>query len=68
VLIRLSKYIPDIAVVVGVREGTLYRLQGNLIRALVHDSDSVCEKWHRRLGQLHYRALSILRGVVTCLP
>jgi hypothetical protein len=32
-------------VVVGVREGTLYRLQGNPIQALVHDSDNLCELW-----------------------
>jgi hypothetical protein len=35
---------------------------------LVHDSDNLCELWHRRLGHLHYRALSILRGIVTGLP
>jgi hypothetical protein len=54
-------------VVVGVREGTLYRLQGKQFQVLVHDSDILCELWHKRLGHLHYRALSILRGIVTGL-
>jgi hypothetical protein len=59
---------PDTTVVIGVREGNLYRLQGKPIQALVHDSDNLCELWHRRMGHLHYRALSILREIVTGLP
>jgi hypothetical protein len=55
-------------VVIGVREGTLYRLQGNPVQDLVHDNDNLCELWHKRLGHLHYRALLILRGIVTGLP
>jgi hypothetical protein len=35
---------------------------------LVHDSDILSELWYGRLGHLHYRALSILRGVVIVLP
>jgi hypothetical protein len=67
-LVRLEKASPNNAVVVWVKEGTLYRLQGNLVQDLVHDSDILCELWHRRLGHLHYRALSILRGIITSLP
>jgi hypothetical protein len=55
-------------VVVGVREDTLDRLQGKRVQALVHNSDNQCDLWHRRLGHLHYKALSILRGIVTSLP
>jgi hypothetical protein len=68
VLIHPEKASPDTTVVIGVREGTLYRLQGKPVQDLVHDSDNLCELWHRRLGHLHYRALSILRGIVTGLP
>jgi hypothetical protein len=64
VLIRLEKASPNTIMVVGVREGTLYRLQGKPVQALVHDRDNLCELWHRRLGHLHYRALPILRGIV----
>jgi hypothetical protein len=35
---------------------------------LVHDSDILCDLWHRRLGHLHYRSLLILMGIVTGLP
>jgi hypothetical protein len=54
----------NITVVIGVREGTLYRLQGNHVQYLVHESDNLCEIWHRRLGHLHYREFTILRGIV----
>jgi hypothetical protein len=33
----------------------------------VHDSDILCKLWHKRMGQLHHRALAILRGIVTGL-
>jgi hypothetical protein len=68
VLIRLEGASPDTTVRIGVREGNLYRLQGKPVQALVHDSDNLCELWHRRMGHLHYRALSILREIVTGLP
>jgi hypothetical protein len=68
VFICQEKFIPDMTVVVGVREGTLYRVSGNLIHALVHDNDNLCEILHRRLGNLHYREFMILRGNVTGLP
>jgi hypothetical protein len=35
---------------------------------LIHNSDNLCELWHRRLGHLHNRALSIMREIVTSLP
>jgi hypothetical protein len=55
VLIHLEESSPDTTEVIGVREGNLYRLQGKPVQALVHDSDNLCELWHRRMGHLHYR-------------
>jgi hypothetical protein len=54
--------------VIGIRDGSLYKLTGQPTQALVHDNDSLCELWHRRLGHLHQHALPILRKMVTCLP
>jgi hypothetical protein len=68
VLIRLEGVSPNTIVRIGVREGNLYRLQGKLVHALVHDSDNLCELWHRRMGHLHYKPLSILKKIVTGLP
>jgi hypothetical protein len=35
---------------------------------LIHNNDNLCELWHRRLGHLHYKELSILRNIVIGLP
>jgi hypothetical protein len=43
-------------IVIGVREGGLYKIPGH-IQALVHASVSPSELWHRRFGHLHYKAL-----------
>ena len=53
---------------IGVREGGLYRLTAKLLKALVHDTISPIELWHRRLAHLHYRALPTLRKVSIGLP
>jgi hypothetical protein len=53
---------------IGVREGNLYRLKGNPVQALVHNSESLCELWHGKMGHLNHRALPILRKMVTRLP
>jgi hypothetical protein len=68
VLIRPKESSPEATQVIGVREGNLYRLQGEPIRALVHRSDSLCELWHKRMGHLHHKVLPILREIVTGLP
>jgi hypothetical protein len=68
VLIHLEKVGLDTRVVVGFREGNLNRLWGKSIHALVHDNDNLCDLSHRRLGHLYYRALPIMRGIVTGLP
>jgi hypothetical protein len=64
VLIRPEKDISDKTMVIGVREGNLYKLQGKHVLDLVHDNENLCELWHRRLGHLHYRELLILRGII----
>jgi hypothetical protein len=50
VFIRLKESSPYTTQVIGVREGNLYKLQGKLVRALVHNSDSLCKLWHKRWG------------------
>jgi hypothetical protein len=68
VLIRSKESSPDTTQVMGVREGKLYRLQREPIRALVHDSDILCKLWHKRMGHLHHKALPILREIIIGLP
>ena len=53
---------------IGIRDGGLYRLSARLLKALLHDTVSLVELWHRRLAHLHYRALPSLRKVVIGLP
>jgi hypothetical protein len=55
-------------IVIGFREGGLYKLKGHQEQALVHNSVSSSELWHRRLAHLKYRALPVLRKMVTGLP
>ena len=52
---------------IGIRDGGLYWLSTRLLKALLHDTVSSVELWHRRLAHLHYRALLSLRKVVTGL-
>ena len=68
VLICIERVTPHTIVFIGVREGTLYKLQGNPIWAYIHNNDNLCELWHKRLGHLHYKALKIMRGLVIGLP
>ena len=49
---------------IGIRDGGLCRLSSRLLKALIHDTISSVELWHRRLDHLHYRALPSLRKVV----
>jgi hypothetical protein len=46
----------------------LYRLTVHPVQALVHDSISLSELWHKRLAHLHYRDLPALGKMVTGLP
>ena len=58
----------DDAVVIGEKEGGLYKLKGQLEKDLVHNLVEPNELWHRRLAHVHYRALPIARKVVKGLP
>ena len=58
----------SVKIEIGIRDGGLYRLTAKLLKALVHDTISPIELWHRRLAHLHYRALPTLRKVSTGLP
>jgi hypothetical protein len=53
--------------VVGHKEDNLYKLKAQLARALVHDSDDLCELWHMRMGHLHQREIFALKEIVTSL-
>jgi hypothetical protein len=68
VLTRSKESSPNIAQVIRVREGNLYRLEGEPVRALLHNSDNLCELWHKRMGHLHHKALPILKEKLTGLP
>jgi hypothetical protein len=67
VVICQKKDSPNTTIIIGVREGSLYRLQGNPVKDLVYDNDSLCEIWHMRLRHLHDRVFPILRKIVTGL-
>ena len=58
----------DDAVVIGEKEGGLYKLKGQLEQALVHDSMEPSELWHRRLAHVHYRVLALARKAIEGLP
>jgi len=62
-----GKTIEDV-VVIGEEEGGLYKLKGSADLALIHNTVSPCELWHRRLAHFNYKALPIVSKVVTGLP
>jgi hypothetical protein len=56
------------AITIGTRECGLYKLSGQVVQALVHETTDPCELWHRRLGHLNYNALLGLQKMVTGMP
>jgi hypothetical protein len=64
VLIGPKDSSPNTTQIIRVREGNLYRLQGEPIRALVHNRDNLCELWHKRMEHLHHKVLTIIREIV----
>ena len=58
----------DDAVVIGVEEGGLYRLKGDVDSTSMTSTIRPCELWHKRLAHIHYKALPIVSKVVTSLP
>jgi hypothetical protein len=53
--------------VIGVRENSMYKLTIKLAQALLHDTISLSELWHRKLAHIHYRSLPALGKMVTGL-
>ena len=54
--------------VIGIREGTLYRLFTLLSQALVHLDVSPSERWNIRYGHLHYKIFSSLSQMINGIP
>jgi hypothetical protein len=61
VFIRPEGASPDIVMRIRVRDGNLYRLQGQPAQTSLHTSESLCDLWHMRMGHLHHKALPLLR-------
>jgi hypothetical protein len=40
-------------------------LQGEPIRALIHNNDNLCESWHKKMRHFHHREFPIMREIVT---
>jgi hypothetical protein len=47
-----GKTIED-AIVIGTKEGGMYKLKGHSNAALTHSIESPCELWHRRLSHIN---------------
>jgi hypothetical protein len=58
----------DDAIVIGVEYGGLYKLKGKSDSSMVHDTMNHIELWHRIFSYLHYKALLVVRNMVTGLP
>lgn len=56
------------AISIEFRDGTLYKLCNHQNLALNHETSNTNEIWHRRLGHLHFRALSSIEIIVIGLP
>jgi hypothetical protein len=56
------------AITIGTRESGLYKISGQVVQALVHETINPCELWHMRLGHLNYNALPSLQKMVTGMP
>ena len=58
----------DKAMVIGVREGSLYRVITPPPQDLVHMEINPIELWHRRYGHLHYKIIPNLSQLVHGIP
>jgi hypothetical protein len=56
------------AITIGTRESGLYKISGQVVQALAHETVNPCYLWHRRLGHLNYNALPGLQKTVTSMP
>ena len=57
----------DDAVEIGVEEGGLQKLKGHTDSSLTTRTINPSELWHRRISHVHYKAIPIVRKVVTGL-
>jgi hypothetical protein len=64
----MKESIPNTTMIIGVREVNIYRLQGELVQALVHTSDNLCGLWNKRIGHLHHKEFHVLREIVIGIP
>jgi hypothetical protein len=53
--------------VIGVEDG-LFKLKGHLDSTMVHDIVNPSELWNMIFSHLHYKALPVVRKMVTGLP
>jgi hypothetical protein len=67
VLMRLKGKTIEDAIVIGTKEGGLYKLKGHSDATLTHSIESPCELLHRRLVHINYKALPYVSKVVTGL-
>ena len=58
----------EYVVVIGEKEGGLYKIKVHPETSLVHETTSSSELWHRRLAHINYKALPYVSKVVTGLP
>jgi hypothetical protein len=43
----------DDAIVIGVQDEGLYKLKGHYVSALVHNTITASELWHKRFSHIH---------------
>jgi hypothetical protein len=55
-------------ITIGTRESGLYKISGQVVQALAHETVNSCKLWHNRLGHLNYNALPGLQKMVTGMP
>jgi hypothetical protein len=56
------------SITIGTHESGPYKLLGQVVQALVHETINPCELWHKRLGHINYNALPGLQNMVTGMP
>jgi hypothetical protein len=59
-----GKYIDDV-LLIGVPEVGLYKLKGQLVSMLVHNTVTPSELWHIIFSHIHYKGLLIMINMVT---
>ena len=45
----------------------MYKLKGHSEAALIHDTTSPCELWHKRISHINYKSLPHVIKVVTSI-